>query len=411
MSRRATPVLLLALALGAMPQSAVAAGEEPIRIGFLGPLTGIFASGGRDMQEGLRLGLEQSGFRMGGRKVELIEEDDEGSPPVALTKYRKLVTQDRIHALVGVQHSSIGYALAPLIEHDRLPALYLAAPDDLTKRRPAKWILRTTFSASQLMHPLGDYAYTALGYRKIAAVAMDAAFGYEQIGGFQRVFEELGGKVTQKLWTPVTTLDYAAYITQLRRDVDAVLVVFPAGPAVRFVRQYQEYGLKDRVPLLASGIVTDEVALRQMGDEALGIVSSLNWSPVLSSPVNELFVRAVESKYGKRPGTFHLAMYSAARWIAEAARLVDGNVEDRERFLTALRRASESLEDPRGPLKLDAYNNPTQNVYILKLERVGGRLQNTVVHTYPMVSQFWRYTPEEFLKAPPYTRDHPATNP
>jgi branched-chain amino acid transport system substrate-binding protein len=100
-------------------------------------------------------------------------------------------------------------------------------------------------------------------------------------------------------------------------------------------------------------------------------------------------------------------MYSAGRWIIEGAVAIDGRVEDRERFLAAIRTAIEKTEDPRGPIKLDAYNNPTQNVYVLKVEKVGGRLQNTVVHTYPMVSQFWTYKPEEFLKTPAYDRNYP----
>src|SRR5439155_14338499 len=86
-------------------------------------------------------------------------------------------------------------------------------------------------------------------------------------------------------------------------------------------------------------------------------------------------------------------------------------VEDRERFLAAIRKASETVEDPRGPIKLDESGNPTQNVYILKVERVDGKLANTVVQTYPMVSQFWTYKPDDFLKLPAYSRDYPPARP
>ena len=108
---------------------------------------------------------------------------------------------------------------------------------------------------------------------------------------------------------------------------------------------------------------------------------------------------------------FHAVMYSAGRWIVEAARALDGNVEDRDRLLAALRKASETTEDPRGPIKLDEYGNPSENVYIVKVEKVGGRLQNTIIHTYPMVSQFWTYKPEEFLKTPVYERNYPPVKP
>src|SRR5919108_2593232 len=149
-----------------------AAAAESIRVGYLGPLTGIFAAAGKDMLDGLRMAFEQANYEVAGRKIELIEEDDEGNPATAQAKYRKLVAQDRIHVLTGVLLSNIGYALVPNIERDRLPSLYLTTPDELTKRRPAKYILRTNFSASQPMHALGDYAAKTLRYKRVAAIAM-----------------------------------------------------------------------------------------------------------------------------------------------------------------------------------------------------------------------------------------------
>jgi branched-chain amino acid transport system substrate-binding protein len=399
--------LLLALA-SASPASAGAA--EPIRVGYMGPLTGLFAQAGKDMLDGLRLSFEQAGFQAAGRKIELIEEDDEGNNATAVAKYRKLVERDHIHVLAGVLLVNIGYALHPMIEKDQVPALFLTTPDDLTKRRQAKWMFRLNFSASQPTHPLGDYAYRVLGYRKVATVALDNGFGYEQIGGFQRVFEGLGGKVVQKIWTPLNVQDFAPYITQLRRDVDAVVVVEVAAQAVRFFKQYAEYGLKGKIPLLGSGVTSEDSVLRAAGDDAEGYVGALIWAPTVATPGNQAFVKSFAAKHGKVPSYFSAVMYSGGHWIAEGAKKVNGNVEDRERFLQAIRQAAQG-EDIRGPISLDDRGNPTQNVYILKVERVGGKLQNTVVHTYPMVSQFWTYKPEEFLKEPAYMRDYPPVKP
>ena len=306
---------------------------------------------------------------------------------------------------------NIGYALVPPIERDGLPSLFLTTPDDLTKRRPTRWVLRANFSASQPMHALGDYAAKVLKYRKVATIAMDNGFGHEGIGGFQRVFEEAGGRVVQKIWVPLNVLDFVPYLSQISRDADAVVQVFVAAQAVRFAKQYQEQGLKDRQPLIGSGVFTDEHALKSMGDEAVGIVTSLIWAPTLPNPANQTFMALAETKLKRSPAYFHAVMYSAGRWITEAVSAVGGQVEDRERFLAAIRRASETTPDPRGPIKLDDYGNPTQNVYILKVERVGGRLQNTVIHTYPMVSQFWTYRPDEFLKTPAYDRTYPPVKP
>ena len=407
MISRAVAFALVVLVLVA----STAPAAEPIKVGFVGPLTGIFAQAGKDMLDGLKMGLEGAGGQIAGRKLELIDEDSEGNPATAQTKYRKLVQQDRIHVLAGVLLANIGYALVPPIERDELPALFLTTPDDLTKRRPPKWILRSNFAASQPMHALGDYAAKTLKYKKVAAIAMDNPFGHEGIGGFQRVFEDAGGRIVQKTWVPLTAMDFAPYLTQVPKDVDAVVQVFVAGQAVRFAKQYGDSGLKDKLPLIGTGVFSDESALRSMGDEAIGIIGAMIWSPTLNNPANQAFMKLAESRLKRTPAYFHAVMYSAGRWITDAAKAVDGKVEDRAKFLAAIRKAIETTDDPRGPIKLDEYNNPTENIYITKVEKVGGRLQTTVIHTYPLVSQFWTYKPDEFLKTPAYDRNYPPLKP
>jgi len=393
----------------ALPATAPAA--DPIRVGYLGPLTGIFAAAGKDMLDGLKMAFEQVNYEAAGRKIELIEEDDEGNPATAQAKYRKLVAQDRIHVLDGVLLINIGYALVPNIERDRLPSLFLTTPDEITKRKPARHVIRSNFSASQPMHALGDYAAKTLRYKRVAAIAMDNGFGHEGVGGFQRVFEELGGRVAQKTWVPLNAMDFAPYLTQVPRDVDAVVQVFVAGQAVRFAKQYGESALHGKVPLVGTGVFTDQSSLQGMGDEVLGHVGALVWAPTIDNAANKAFVQLAESRVKRTPSYFHAVMYSSGRWIVEAAKTLGGNVEDRDRFLAALRKASETTPDPRGPIKLDEFSNPTQNVYIVKVEKVNGRLQNTVIHTYPMVSQFWTYKADEFLKSPPYDRTYPPVKP
>lgn len=388
-----------------------ATSAETIRVGYLGPLTGIFAQAGKDMLDGLKLSLEQINYQAGGRKIELVEEDTEGNSATAIAKYRKLVDHDKIHVLTGILLVNVGNSLVPLIERDQLPTLFLTTPDDLTKRKIAKWILRSNFSASQIMHPLGDYAAKTLKYRRVATIAMDNGFGHEEVGGFQRVFEDNGGKVVQKLWVPLNVLDFAPYLSQIQKDVDAVCAVFVAGQAVRFVKQYGDSGLRGKVPLVGTGVMTDESALRGMGDEAIGIVGSLLWSPTLQNPANQTFMKLAEAKFGRTPAYFNAVMYSSGRWIAAAAQALNGQVEDREKFVAAIRRAIETTPDPRGPIKLDEYGNPTENVYIVRVDKSGGKLVNTIIHTYPLVSQFWTYKPEEFLKNPAYGRDYPPVKP
>src|SRR5262245_50525235 len=256
-----------------------AAAQETIRVGFLGPLTGVFAQAGKDMDDGLKLAFEQANYQVAGRRIELFDEDTEGNPSTAVAKYRKLVSQDRINVLTGILLSHIGYGLVPLIDRDQLPTMMFTTPDDLTKRKLPKWILRSNFSASQPMHALGDYAAKVLKYKKVAALAMDNPFGHEQIGGFQRVFEDNGGRVVQRIWVPLNALDFAPYLAQVNKDVDAVVSVFVGAQAQRYLKQYAEAGLKARIPLIGTGVMTDEHVLRSMGDEALGTVTALVWSP------------------------------------------------------------------------------------------------------------------------------------
>ena len=388
-----------------------ASAAEAIRVGFLAPMTGIFAQAGKDMSDGLKMAFEQAGYQAGGRKIDLIEEDDEGNPATAQAKYRKLVAQDRVQVLTGVLLSNIGYGLVAPIERDKLPSLFLTTPDDLTKRRLTKYILRTNFSASQPMHALGDYAAKTLKYKRVFAIAMDNNFGYEGIGGFQRVFEDAGGRVVQKVWVPLNAMDFAPYLSQVPTDVDALVQVFVAGQAVRFAKQYGESSLRGKVPLIGTGVFSDQSSLQGMGDEAIGHVGALIWAPTLANPANRAFMQLAEPKLKRPPSYFHAVMYSAGRWIVEAVKSLEGNVEDKDKLLAALRKASETTEDPRGPIKLDEYGNPTENVYIVKVERVGGKLQNTIIHTYPMVSQFWTYKVDEFLKTPAYDRSYPPLKP
>jgi branched-chain amino acid transport system substrate-binding protein len=219
LARALAVVIVAAFTTPLLTPGPVPAQSGPIKIGFLAPLTGPFAQVGKDMVNGTELYLDEIGRQVGGRKIELIIEDDEAQPATALNKSRKLVEQDKVHVLTGGQLASIGYALQPYIDAQKIPATYpVIAADDITQRKPAKWIVRTGWSTSQPMHPFADWVLKNTKHRKIAAIGMDYAFGYETIGGFQQVFEEGGGQIVQKIWTPLNTNDFAPFLAQIRRD-------------------------------------------------------------------------------------------------------------------------------------------------------------------------------------------------
>ena len=377
---------------------------DPIKIGFLVPLSGPYAQSGRDILNGFLLLLDEIGNRAGGREIQLILEDTEAIPAVGLTKARKLIESDGVHLMAGALLSSTGYALAPFIDSMQIPMVYpVVSADDLTQRRRSKWIVRAGYTGSQPNHPFGEYAYHTLGYRTIATIALDYSFGWESVGGFQRTFEEAGGRITQKMWTPVSVHDFAPYLVQISRNVDAVYALFLGRATLQFMRQYQEYGLKDRIPLIGAGPTTDEHALPFMGDEALGVVTALHYSAALDTQANRSFTAAYRERYDKVASYYSESMYTGGKWIITAIEALGGRVEDREALLAALR-AAKPTDLPRGPVELDAFGNPIENVYVRRVERVNGELQNTVIHTFPRVSQFWKYNPADYLREPLYSR-------
>jgi branched-chain amino acid transport system substrate-binding protein len=360
------------------------------------------------MSNGFMMSLEEINNQIAGRKVEVIIEDTQGDPAQALTKLRKLVESDRVHAVAGIFLASEGYALASRVDEYRIPTVWaVVSADDLTQRKPTKWAVRTGWTSSQPNHPFGEYVAKTLGHKKVVTIAMDYAFGWEQVGGFQKTFEEAGGQIVQKLWPPLGTTDFGPFLAQIKRDANAVFAVMVAASALRFPKQYQDAGLKARLPLIGGGTTFDEFVLPSLGDEAIGAISPLIYSAAIDTPVNNRFVKEFRTKFGKVPGYYAEASYAAARWIAEAAKAVGGNVDDKEKFLAALKKV-ELPDAPRGPIKLDSRSNPIQNIYVRKVEKREGQLWNTVIHTFPAVSQFWKYKPEEFLKQPVYDRNYPA---
>ena len=403
MSRLRPVVVAAALLLAGVLLSAQTA-TGPIKIGFLVPVSGPYAQTGRDILNGFLLLLDEIDYRAAGREIELIVEDTEAIPAVALTKARKLVESDQVHLMAGGLLSSTGYALASFVDSMRIPMVYpVVSADDLTQRLGTEWVVRTSYTGSQPNHPFGEYAYRTLGYRTIATIALDYSFGWESVGGFQRTFEEAGGRITQQMWTPVSVHDFAPYLAQISRDVDAVYALFLGRSTLQFMRQYAEFGLKDRIPLIGAGPTTDEHALPFMGDEALGVITALHYSAALETPANRIFAAAYRARFDKLASYYAESMYSGGKWVVAAIEALDGRVEDRDALLKALQDAKpEGL--PRGPVELDGYGNPIENVYIRRVERVDGELQNTVIHTFPRVSQFWNYNPADYLAQPLYAR-------
>jgi branched-chain amino acid transport system substrate-binding protein len=402
-----TTAALTVAGAGVGPWRSAQAQAGPIKIGLLAPLTGVVASGGKEMVEGVQFYLDQVKGEMGGRKVELVIEDDASNPDTALQKARRLVEQGNCHMLIGNLLANTGLAVANYVKGTGTPYFIpIIAADDLTQRQRIKNVIRVAgYSASEFTHPLGDWALKQ-GYKKIATISQDYTFGHEQCGGLAQVFTEGGGEIVQQFWHPLNTADFSPYLGQLADlKIDAVFAMETGADATRFIQQYSSFGLKAKTPLLAAMNGTDQSVIRTLGEECEGIISPAHFAEGSDNPVTQKFVKEYEAKYGKIPSLYGFSMYSGVMWIDAVLKKMAGKVEDREAFIDAVLK-TELDGSPLGKaVKLDAYGNPIYDVYIRKVvKRADGKFWNVPVTTYPNVSQFWKYDPETYLKQPPYSR-------
>jgi branched-chain amino acid transport system substrate-binding protein len=391
-------------AAGALAFSRAFPQSGPIRVGLVTVKTGPLASGGIDMERGLQQYLKERSYTMAGRKVDLIVADSGGVPAQARTKIQELVERDKIHVMIGPLDTASALAADDYIRQAHLLTLSVAAAEDMTQRKPNPWFTRGTSTSSQCSMPLGEYCAKTLKYKRMITIADDIAYGHEMCAGFQRVFEENGGKIIQKLFSPLTVPDYGTYLAQLK-NADAIFLGFAGSNGFRFLRQMNEYGLMKKVVPVGGMTALDEAVLRNMGDEALGIVTSCWYSAEIENAINKRFVANFRVDWQYDPGFYAAATYTEAAVLEATLDAIKGNIENKELFMKTVRGIK--VDTCRGPVQFDKFGNVVGNVYIRRVERKFGRLVNHVIHTYPNVSQFWIYKPEEFLKNPVYSRNWP----
>ncbi|MBS0528844.1 MAG: ABC transporter substrate-binding protein [Proteobacteria bacterium] len=380
-----------------------AADNGPLKVGFLTVRSGALAAGGRQMEEGLKLCIDEHHGEMAGRKIEVITADTAGQPAVTKTKAQELVERDGAQVLIGPLAAFEALAIDDYIRQTKTPIISpSAAAEDLTQRKLNPWFVRAVGTSAQPYHPFGEYAAKELHYKKIAIIADDFAFGHEIAAGFQRMFEQNGGKIVQKLWSPLNTAEYGTYITQIDPSVDAVFAAFAGGNGIKFLSEYKNYGMQK--PVLGSMTTVDEGILKRMGDEALGVISAGWYSAATDTPTNKKFVAAMRKAYGADPGYYSVGAYMACQFLNNALEQVKSDTSNKEAFMKALRNVN-ITDSPYGPVKIDKYGQPILDITIRNVEKKDGRLQNVVIKTYPSVSQFWTYGAEEFLKSPVYSRD------
>ena len=379
----------------------------PIKIGLMAPLTGVLAAGGKELVEGFELWWERNGREIAGRKIEITVEDDASNPDTALQKARRLVEQTNVHFLVGNIVANTGLAVANYVKGNGVPYFIpVIAADDLTQRNRIPNVLRIAgYTGSQMTRPLADWSLKN-GYKKVATVSQDYAYGHEMCGGFAQTFTEGGGQIVQQFWHPLNTADFSPYLGQLQGlGVDAIFGMETGADASRFLQQYANFGLKGKIPLISAMNVADQSVIRTLGDEPMDVVSCAMFCEGAQDEATKTFVGEYEKRYQKLPSVFGTTHFSGAMWLTQAITKIGGKVEDREALLKAVREV-ELKGSPLGPVvKLDPYGHPVYNVFIRKVaKREDGKKWNVPIATYPDVGQFWKYDPETYMKQPSYSR-------
>ena len=385
-----------------LPLPAIAQ-DKPVKIGLLTVKTGPLAQGGLQMEQGINLFLKQRGHKLAGRKAELVVGDTGGNPAGTKTKAQELIERDKVDFIVGPLAAFELLAITDYVAQQKTPILSLAAAEDMTQRKPNPYFVRASATSAQAMHPLADYAAKELKYKTVITVTEDFAFGYEQMGGFQRVFEDLGGRVAKKLWPPIVTPDYTPYLAQLS-GVDCVVAGFAGSNPLKFMKQYKDQGLT--LPVIGGSVAFDDALLKSFGDEAVGAISCSAYTADLDTPSNKRFIEGMVADYQNIPGIYAAGLYLNGMVAEAALEKTGGKTDDKEAFIAAMRAVS-LTDTPRGPFRFDHFGNVIGNFYIRRCERKDGKLVNTTIKTYKDVSQFWTFDEKWFLAQPVYSRDYP----
>lgn len=359
---------------------------ETIKIGALLPSTGVYASLGENVLNGMNLYFEEQNWEVAGKKIEIIHEDSEADPQVSLRKLRKFIEQDKIDILTGPISTAVAYAIRDEVEKNKLPFLVShAGGNDLTRGKRSDYIWRSSFSSWQIGYSMGEWAYKNVG-KRIYLTAADYAFGHEVVTAFKESYTKAGGEIVEEVYPPLGNNDYSSYLGKMNRDdIDGIYAFFAGSDAVRFVQQYEQFGLKGKIPLIGSGWLVAEDVRPQQALSPDGIKSSIFWDYSLDTEENKKFVEAYEKKYNKRPSIESAEGYDAAMIMAKAIESLDGDVSNPEKLLEAV--SSVELNSPRGPIKFDKETHHIiQNLYIVETSVVNGATENKVIDTIPKLA-------------------------
>ncbi len=372
--RRALLGVLAAAALAAFAGQALAA--DPFKIGLILPLTGPFASTGKQIEAACRLYMARNGDTVAGRKIELIVKDDTGLAPETTKRIaQEMVVQDKVGTLAGFGLTPLALAAAPVATEAKVPMIVMAAATGMIPTR-SPFIVRPNFTLPQVTAPIAEWALKNK-IKRVVTMVTDYGPGLDAEKAFQAVFKAGGGEIVEAIRTPLRNPDYAPFL-QRAKDAkpDALFVFVPSGEGLAVMKQFEERGLKQAgIRLIGTGDVTDDDLLEAMGAPAVGVITSFHYSAAHDSPENKAYVDAfMKANNGMRPNFHSVGGYDGMHLIYEALKKAGPNATG-EQLVEAMK--GMKWMSPRGPISIDpATRQPIQTVYLREVKMVNGKPWN-----------------------------------
>ncbi|OYO01658.1 amino acid ABC transporter substrate-binding protein [Enemella evansiae] len=364
--------------LGASTGGGGGAASGPVKIGLSVPKSGVYASLGRDMEQGFKLYLNQKGNKLGGKDITLVETDEGSGPQTGVPATEKLITQDQVSAVAGIVNSATAAGLKKTFVESKVPLVVTNAGSDGLTTPPSDYIWRSSFTNADTARAYGKRAKEQLGDGSVYLLAADYAAGKEHLEGFKKEFTAVGGKIAGEEYTPFgTTTDWQPYLNKVRTSGAKAIFVFYAGAeAVNFVKQYKQFLANDGIALYSSGDLTEGSVLDAQGAAADGLETSLHYSDQIDTPRNKEFVQAYKDAYGgASPTSYSVQAYDAAAVLDKALAVADGT--SGEAIGKALGQVGD-IDSPRGTWKFNANHDPDQTYYLRKVVMKDGKYVNSV---------------------------------
>jgi branched-chain amino acid transport system substrate-binding protein len=370
-------------AVGASLAASAALGEETVKIGLIVPMTGGQSSTGKQIDNAIKLYMQQKGDTVAGKKIEVILRDDATQPDNTKRLAQELIVNDKVNVIAGFGVTPSALAAAPLATQAKVPEVVMAAGTSIiTERSP--YIVRTSFTLAQSSTIIGDWA-AKNGIKKVATLTSDYAPGNDALAAFKEHFTAGGGEIVEEVKVPLANPDFAPFLQRMKdAKPDAMFVFVPAGQGGNFMKQYAERGLdKVGIKMIGPGDVMDDDLLNGMGDSALGAVTAHLYSAAHPSAMNKTFVADYKKAFGQRPGFMAVGGWDGIHLIYEALKKTGGKA-DGDSLIAAMK--GMAWESPRGPISIDPETRDiVQNIYIRKVEKVDGELYNVEFATFENV--------------------------